>query len=188
MKRCFIRGRQLFQIWHLLDKIRHQGKSVLKCKRVWKKFEKSTPLWVSRNFKLEISWSNLVDLSNWVILLTSRQGSKGNIGPCRGLNCAEIMRRLIAFTQVNNYQEITFEEYLISCQMLVDREDNFFSFTPTGEKKIDYDFTTNYVWFKCKLNVNQLYWLIWLYHRRTSLTGLNITTFSNTLWIWYLIF
>lgn len=67
------------------------------------------------------------------------------------------MRRLIAFTQVNNYQEITFEEYLISCQMLVDREDNFFSFTPTGEKKIDYDFTTNYVWFKCKLNVNQLY-------------------------------
>lgn len=67
------------------------------------------------------------------------------------------MRRLIAFTKVNNYQEITFEEYLISCQMLVDREDIFFSFTPTGEKKIDHDFTTNYVWFKCKLNVNQLY-------------------------------
>ena len=64
------------------------------------------------------------------------------------------MRHLIAFTQVNNYQEITFEEHLISCQMLVYRADNFFSFTPTGEKKIDYDFTTKYVWFKCKLNVN----------------------------------
>lgn len=79
---------------------------------------------------------------------------KGNIGPCRGVNCAQIMRRLITFTQVKNYQEITFEEYLISCQMLVDRADNFFSSTPTGEKKIDYNFTTNYVWFKYKLNVN----------------------------------
>ena len=42
-----------------------------------------------------------------------------NIGLCRGLHCAQIIRRFVAFTQVNIYQEITFLEYLISCQMLV---------------------------------------------------------------------
>ena len=74
----------------------------------------------------------------------------GNIGPCRGLNCSQIMRRLVAFTQVNNYQEITFLEYLISCQKLVDIADNFLVLLQQEKTKV----ITISLPTTCGLNVN----------------------------------